>query len=223
MDRDTAGALVIWHDITPEAETLVTEWYNREHQLERVRIPGFLSARRYMALSGSPKLFNLYRVREPSVLESQPYLDCVNHPSETSRRAIPHCIGMIRTVCGYLFHSGVGEGAIAATWRFSAAAEREGELIEWLRERALPAALREVGIASASLLKADAAISGRSSSERTLRPDQREPADLIAVVTGTDPDALRQVAGGVMREAEWRAHGATPTPVFGLYRLAFAI
>jgi len=58
-----AGALAIWHDVLPEAEAMVHHWYNREHHLDRVTLPGFLSARRYIAITGTPKIFFLYETR----------------------------------------------------------------------------------------------------------------------------------------------------------------
>ena len=223
MDQAAQGALVIWHDVSPAAESLVTEWYNREHQLERVRIPGFLSARRYVAPRGAPWLFNLYRVADPSVLVSTPYLECVDHPSEMSRRAIPHCLRMIRTVCAYLFQTGMGEGGVAGTWRLSAPPHQEAELIAWLREQALPAAANESGIVSASLLKGDAELSSRTSSERGLRPDQQAPADLVMVITGSDEESVSRMAERTLSESALRAHGADGRIAFGIYRLAYAV
>lgn len=223
MHDEAGGALVIWHDVTPEAEVLVTEWYNREHHLERVRIPGFLSARRYEALSGSPKLFNLYRLRDAAVLLSPAYLECVNQPSETSLRAIPHCRRMIRTACDDLFHRGTGEGGFAGTWRLSAEPGREEALVAWLRETALPAMCNSPAVLSALLMKGNAQISGMGSSERKLRPDQIEPADLVIVVTGSDPESIRRTNAGALSKDALRAHGAAPDTAFGVYQLVFVL
>ena len=49
-------ALLIWADIPAEHEAGFNEWYNPEHAPDRVLgIPGFIQARRFVALDGAPK------------------------------------------------------------------------------------------------------------------------------------------------------------------------
>ncbi len=43
----TGSAFVImWHDITPEADSEYNLWHTREHMPERIALPGFLRSRR---------------------------------------------------------------------------------------------------------------------------------------------------------------------------------
>ena len=223
MPETASGALVIWHDVTPGAEALVNDWYNREHHLERVGLPGFLSARRYEALSGEPKLFNLYRVRDLSALTSPEYLDRLNHPTEWSRRAIPNCRNMSRTACRFLLQSGTGEGGTAGTWRLSAEPEREDALAAWLREQALPGIAAARGVVSVALLKGDPGASAISSRERKLRGDQDRWVDLVVVVTANNPEIVKQIRTAALSESSLRAQGARASSAFGIYRLVFAL
>ena len=71
--RSGGGVLAIWQDFAPEAEQMVNEWYNREHHAERVAVPGFLSARRYVAITGRPKYFVFYETESFEVLSSPAY------------------------------------------------------------------------------------------------------------------------------------------------------
>ena len=64
------GALVIWHDPEPEAESDYNEWHSKEHMFERVSVPGFRRGHRAVAISGAPKYFNLYEVDDVATLES---------------------------------------------------------------------------------------------------------------------------------------------------------
>ncbi len=54
------GVLAIWNGIAEEAEADFLAWHVREHIPERVAVPGFLRARRYVALRGEPRYFNFY-------------------------------------------------------------------------------------------------------------------------------------------------------------------
>ena len=60
--RDGArhALLMVWTDIPPDVEHDFNDWYNREHIRERVDVPGFIRARRFAALSDTPKYLALY-------------------------------------------------------------------------------------------------------------------------------------------------------------------
>ena len=49
------GMLLTSMDVDAADDTEFNRWYDREHLEERVAIPGFLEARRYIAHQGKPK------------------------------------------------------------------------------------------------------------------------------------------------------------------------
>ena len=57
-----------------EKETEWNKWYNSKHVVDRLAIPGFLSARRFVAVEGEPKYLTLYDVTSVDVLISRAYL-----------------------------------------------------------------------------------------------------------------------------------------------------
>jgi hypothetical protein len=61
-------------DIDPANEEDFNRWYEEEHLAERMSVPGFLHARRFVALEGGPKYLALYDLESPQVLQSPPYL-----------------------------------------------------------------------------------------------------------------------------------------------------
>ena len=48
---------MLWTDVDPEHEAEFNRWYNEEHIHHLLKVPGFLSAGRYEALSGGPEVF----------------------------------------------------------------------------------------------------------------------------------------------------------------------
>ena len=71
------GLLLMMTDIDPANEADFNRWYEEEHLDERMRIPGFLNARRFTALEGGPKYLALYDLESPAVLQSAPYRQVV--------------------------------------------------------------------------------------------------------------------------------------------------
>ena len=67
------GLLLVMTDINAANEADFNRWYEEEHLDERMRIPGFINARRFTALEGGPKYLALYDLESPDVLQSAPY------------------------------------------------------------------------------------------------------------------------------------------------------
>ena len=73
----TQGILVIFNDVAAGREAEFDAWFQGEHLVERLAVPGFLFGRRHQAISGSAGYFNFYLVESPNVLTSKPYLEPV--------------------------------------------------------------------------------------------------------------------------------------------------
>src|SRR5664279_815718 len=71
----TPGILAIWNDCAAGHEAEFEAWFQGEHLLERLAVPGFLFGRRHQAISGSSGYFAFYLVEQPVVLTSKPYLE----------------------------------------------------------------------------------------------------------------------------------------------------
>jgi len=67
------GLLLVAIDVDPRDEVELNRWYDDEHIAERMAIPGFLRARRFVAVEGAPKYLALYDVDSPAVLDSAAY------------------------------------------------------------------------------------------------------------------------------------------------------
>ena len=79
------GFLAIWSDIDPAAETDYLHWMSREHAIERVSIPGFLSVRLFRALDvDARRYFILYELENAGVVGGPDYLARLNQPTPWS-------------------------------------------------------------------------------------------------------------------------------------------
>jgi hypothetical protein len=122
------GILAIWNDCRAGREADFEAWFQGEHLLERLAVPGFLFGRRHQAISGASDYFNFYLVESPAVLTSKPYLERLDNPTPMTKRIMSDVfINMNRTVCRRTLRRGSFCGACAVTVRFDTAPD-EGAL-----------------------------------------------------------------------------------------------
>ena len=94
------GILAIFNDCRAGREAEFEAWFQGEHLVERLAVPGFLFGRRHKAVSGAPGYFNFYMVETPEVLTSKPYLERLDNPTPMTRTIMSEVfVNMNRTVC----------------------------------------------------------------------------------------------------------------------------
>src|SRR5438132_13352857 len=89
MPLSGKGMLITLMDADPAEERDFNQWYDKEHIIERVSIPGFLEARRYIALAAEPKYLNFYTTETLEVLRSPASLKAPPNPTPWTRHPIP--------------------------------------------------------------------------------------------------------------------------------------
>lgn len=119
MATQQPGILAIWNDCLVGREAEFDAWFQGEHLLERLAVPGFLFGRRHQAISGSAGFFNFYLVEQPAVLTSKPYLERLDNPTPMTRKIMSEVfLNMNRTLCHRTLRRGAFRGAYAVTVRF---------------------------------------------------------------------------------------------------------
>jgi hypothetical protein len=114
------GILAIWNDCRAGHEAEFETWFQGEHLIERLAVPGFLFGRRHQAISGANGYFNFYLTETPAVLTSKPYLERLDSPTPMTKRIMSDVfINMNRTVCRRALRRGGFRGAYAVTVRFN--------------------------------------------------------------------------------------------------------
>ena len=105
------GMLLTSMDVDAADEAEFNRWYDREHLEERVAIPGFLEARRYIAHKASPKYLCLYSTATFEVLDSPAYRAKLAHPTDWSVKTMARFQNMIRAVARITISRGTGRGS----------------------------------------------------------------------------------------------------------------
>jgi len=187
MPLSGKGMLITLMDADPSEERDFNQWYDKEHIIERVSIPGFLEARRYIALAAEPIYLNFYTTETLEVLRSAAYLAALQNPTDWTRRAMAKFRNFTRAVAHVAMSRGQGRGGAIAFGRIRPTGGDARSLRDFLCGE-LDAVLDQV--ISAHLLQSD--------------PELSRPADAAApdigtrdwyvVAEGTDEPVLRQLA-----------------------------
>jgi hypothetical protein len=153
-----AGALVLWGNLT-EGDDIFNHWYTHEHLPERINLPGFHRARRYVRLDGQAgwRYFTLYEVETPETLSSGPYMDVLNAPTPATQRCVPMFSDLRRTACRVTHTVASGQGGQCIVHELGPQPGREAHLRDWLTGTFSSDAMRRSGTVAVHLLEADSA------------------------------------------------------------------
>ncbi len=214
------GVLAFWHDVAPGGDAEFDHWHLSEHIPERVAVPGFLRARRYVTLAEPPKYFYFYETESLETLQSPAYLARLGDPTLWTRRTMPLVRNNTRTACRVVTSAGTGLGGMIATLHLGPRAGHEDALRSWLTGTALRAAGEHPGIVATHLLEGDVSVStAAKSDEKKLleRPDAL--VRWVVLIEATDPAALEATCHDLLGAEALARRGATEEVALGLYRL----
>ena len=95
------GLLLTMTEPPPAMEVEFNAWYESEHLPERLAIPGFRSARRWVADCGpgEGKYLATYELDSAAVLASPQYLSFLNKPTPWTRRCLGKTVVFRRWAC----------------------------------------------------------------------------------------------------------------------------
>ena len=180
------GMLLTSMDVDPAFEHDFNRWYDREHLEERVAIPGFLEARRYLAHRASPKYLCLYSTESFEVLDSPAYRTALANPTAWSKATMARFENMIRAVARITISRGNGRGAALGIVRIRPTSETSDSLRAALQDRLDPSSHDR--IISMHLIEADPALSkpiGEDAASLSLGA-----GDWFILIDGTHVDAV---------------------------------
>jgi hypothetical protein len=212
-----SAAMLLWFDIVPEHIAEHDDWHTREHFPERVGIPGFLRAQRWVSSSPGSRYFIVYEVSDIGVLSSAPYLERLNNPTPWTRRMMPSYRGMVRGFCKLESGHGSVLGTTGVTLRYSAAQGMEDQLRSWLNSDLIPDLLLRKGFTSAFMLRSDRA--PEMTAEQKIR-GRDASVDQVLLVTGYSPEAMASLAKTELREDSLETQGVSPGATLDVCQLA---
>jgi hypothetical protein len=108
-----SGAMILYYDIAPNAIEDHDDWHSHEHFPERLSIPGFLRASRWVAAAGSPRYLVMYEVADVQVLSDAPYLERLNNPTPWTARMMANFRGKDAEIPWVLLVTGYNLEALA--------------------------------------------------------------------------------------------------------------
>ena len=203
------GLLLTMTEPRPEDEAEFNAWYDTEHLPERRGIPGFFSARRWIAVDAQPgagKYLGTYELARPEVLDSAPYLAHFGDgQSPWSQRNLGRCTVFRRWACEQIL-PGDAPPAPGASGLFLACgdvpAEHEAEFNRWYDEEHVPLLATVPGVLAARRFRA------RSGSPRYIAlydladlaaPQRPEWQSALATPWSKRIDSLTQDAEWILR------------------------
>ena len=95
------GMLVTFTEVAQDLEDEFNDWYNREHIDERVNMPGFKRARRYIAADGGTlvKYFATYETEVVEDLSAPAYMELLADQSPWSKKIMAQFTHFDRITC----------------------------------------------------------------------------------------------------------------------------
>lgn len=124
------GFLLVLMQPPPAFEEEFNAWYDTEHLPERLAVPGFETALRFVCLSGHPRYLAMYDLERPEVLDSPEYLRVAFERSSPWTKRVTSRVRIYRAAGCQVYpgHTVTKRSARVLLLRFSglpASAERE--------------------------------------------------------------------------------------------------
>lgn len=149
-------------DVEAEWEAEYNRWYDEEHVPNLMQVPGYRSARRYVAIEGEPRYMAFYEIDSLDAYRSPEHDRAAHTPWRASLQ--PHYrsrldfYGQLSPAEGLLRGAAWGNGAAEERGllvvRLDVAPEHEEELEEWYGQEHLPALVRVPGVIGGRTFKA---------------------------------------------------------------------
>src|SRR3546814_8115716 len=87
------AAMVLYYDIAGDTADH-DDWHSYEHMHERLSVPGFVRATRWVATAGAPRYMVIYEVTGTDMATAPGYLARLNNPTPWSSAMMPRFRGM---------------------------------------------------------------------------------------------------------------------------------
>ena len=213
------GMLMTFTEVPPEHEEDFNEWYNREHLDERVGMPGFRRARRYVALRADPRYFATYETKTVGDLAAPDYLKLLADQSPWSKRVMKRFSKFHRLTLRITVDLAHGVGGGVAVCRFFPSPDAMRPLRAWLKETALPEAIRRPGMLGAFLGENDLDVANAPARAQGVNFPQASEQEWAALFEAAD--ARTALAAAREALAGLKARGVPRPPAIGAYSLQF--
>lgn len=217
------AALVLWGNVSGE-EHLFNHWYTHEHLPERMALPGFLRARRYMSDANDSRTagwryFTLYEVESAATLTSAPYLAVLNEPTPATRRCLPLFASLRRTACRVTHSRAWGQGGHVIVTEFGPKPDQEAALRDWIVGPFSSDIARRSSYLALHLLEADADGTNVARNVSVYDNVPTAAGRWLVILEGAWTEPSKVLDRHLSGLGEFEANGASPDHTTQMFRL----
>jgi hypothetical protein len=188
MPLSGQGMLISFANIDASHEEEFNRWYDKEHLVERVAIPGFMEARRYVAVASEYKYLALYTTVDIQSLDGPAYREVLQNQTAWSLQNIARLRDPQRAIAHVAASYGQGRGSALAMIRIRPSRAGADVLRRAIQDR-LSALVDLDGIISAHLLESNPELSKPLGADRP----PVGSGDWYVFLDGTDVETVRTV------------------------------
>lgn len=215
------GMLMVFTEVKARDERDFNEWYNREHIDERVNLPGFHRARRYVAVRGSPKYLAIYECDSVNDLATPGYLALLANQTPWSQAVMARFTHFNRLTLRIQIDLTHGIGGTVTAVRFVPEPARRRELSAWLRDAALPRALKRPGMLGAAVGENDLEIANAPVQEKSMDHPRADEVEWVVLLEGAEAAATSAAARLLFKPSALKPFGVEAPVAVGTYRLLY--
>jgi len=216
------GMLIVFNEVKASDERDFNEWYNREHIDERVNLPGFHRARRYVAVRGTPKYLATYECDSVGDLAAPGYLALLANQTPWTQAVMARFTQFHRLTLRVQVDLAHGVGGAVAAVRLVPDPREHTALATWLRETALPKAIARPGMLGAAAAENDLEVANAPLRDKSMDHPKADEAEWVVLLEGADAGAVGAAARTAFTLAKLRKFGVSVAPTIGTYRLLFS-
>lgn len=215
------GMLITLTEVKSRDESDFNEWYNREHIDERVNLPGFHRARRYVAVKGSPKYLATYECDTVDDLATPSYLRLLANQTAWSQAVMARFTHFNRLTLRIQVDLTHGVGGAVTCVRFVPDVRKRNALADWLERTVLPRAIARAGMLGACAAENDIDVANAPVQDKSMDHPKALDAEWVVLLEGADPAATAAAARDGFKLSTLKRFGVTKAPVVGTYRLLY--
>ncbi|MBI3198124.1 MAG: hypothetical protein HYZ40_11605 [Rhodospirillales bacterium] len=215
------GMLVVFSEVKARDERDFNEWYNREHIDERINLPGFHRARRYVAVRASPKYLATYECDSVGDLATPGYLQLLANQTPWTQAVMARFTQFRRLTLRTQVDLTHGVGGAVACVRFVPDPRERKSLVAWLQEAVLPRVIARPGLLGAFAAETDLEVTNAPLQEKSMDHPKADEAEWVVMIEGADATSAGAAARAHFKLAALKPFGVAVAPTIGTYRLLF--
>jgi hypothetical protein len=213
--------LTVFSEVKARDERDFNEWYNREHIDERINLPGFHRARRYVAVRASPKYLATYECDSVDDLATPGYLQLLANQTPWTQAVMAKFTQFRRLTLRTQVDLTHGVGGAVAAVRFVPDPRERKPLIAWLQETILPRLIARPGLLGAFAAETDLEVTNAPLQKKSMDHPKADEAEWVVMLEGADAASVGAAARAHFKLAALKPFGVAVAPTIGTYRLLF--